>query len=147
MTPIYTRTGDEGTTSLAGGRRVPKDDPRIEANGTLDELNALLGVVRAETLPEEADGILGLLQSQLFVLGAELAAPAGGKGQRIGPADIRRLEAEIDALTSPAAAQALHPARGRRRAASFISRGRCRQNGNARRSAARAPSAPISSAT
>ena len=98
MTPIYTRTGDDGTTSLVGGRRVPKDDPRIEANGTLDELNALLGVARAQTLPEGADGILVLLQSQLFVLGAELAAPPGGKGRRIGPADTARLEAEIDAL-------------------------------------------------
>jgi len=98
MTPIYTRTGDDGTTSLAGGRRVPKDDPRIEANGTLDELNALLGVALAQALPEGVGEILRRVQGHLFLLGAEAAAPDGGEGRRIGPTEISGLEAEIDSL-------------------------------------------------
>jgi cob(I)alamin adenosyltransferase len=70
---IYTRTGDSGETGLFGGARVMKNTPVVEAYGTVDELNALLGVARASDLPPEMDGDLELLQNQLFVLGAELA--------------------------------------------------------------------------
>ncbi|MFA7460550.1 MAG: cob(I)yrinic acid a,c-diamide adenosyltransferase [Trueperaceae bacterium] len=79
---IYTRTGDEGSTALFGGRRVPKDDLRVSAYGTVDEANALLGLARAELAREAAGGAdaaldeeLAQLQSLLFDLGADLATP------------------------------------------------------------------------
>jgi cob(I)alamin adenosyltransferase len=70
---IYTRTGDNGTTGLIGGKRVSKDSLRIEACGTVDELNALLGVVRSCGLDEETEGILLRIQNELFTLSANLA--------------------------------------------------------------------------
>lgn len=70
---IYTRTGDKGTTGLFGGARVEKSDSRIEALGAIDELNATLGIVRAEALSPELDRQLSTLQSELFVVGAEVA--------------------------------------------------------------------------
>jgi len=77
---IYTRTGDQGETALFGGQRVSKDHDRIEAYGTVDELNAVLGVVRAELAKETQQGngldaLLGSVQHHLFDLGAELATP------------------------------------------------------------------------
>jgi len=72
---IYTKTGDKGETSLFGGKRVRKDSLRIEAYGTVDELNSLLGVARSLWPPEEIENILEELQEVLFVLGADLATP------------------------------------------------------------------------
>ena len=72
---IYTKTGDGGETGLFAGPRVRKDDLRIEAFGTVDELNAVLGLVRTETLPSEIDLLLSSIQHSLFDLGAELATP------------------------------------------------------------------------
>lgn len=72
---IYTKTGDRGDTGLLGGPRVRKDAPRIEAYGTVDELNSCLGLVRCEALPAEVDAILEKVQHELFDLGAELATP------------------------------------------------------------------------
>src|SRR3954468_276544 len=72
---IYTKTGDEGMTGLLGSRRVPKDDLRIEAYGTIDELNAVLGLARSEGLDERADALLGRLQDDLFLVGSALADP------------------------------------------------------------------------
>ena len=72
---IYTKTGDTGETGLFGGPRVPKDDPRIEAYGTIDELNAILGVARAERPRADFDEVLNRIQHDLFALGAELATP------------------------------------------------------------------------
>ncbi len=79
MVKIYTRTGDDGETGLLGGRRVRKDDLRIEAIGSVDELNASLGMVRVELVrsgiaPENLDREIGEIQHRLFDLGAELAA-------------------------------------------------------------------------
>ena len=68
---IYTKSGDEGKTGLFGGPRVWKDDPRIEAYGTVDELNALLGVVRAGQLSETVDGPLERVQHDLFAIGED----------------------------------------------------------------------------
>jgi len=83
ITRVYTRTGDDGTTALVGGRRVPKDSARIAAYGTIDELNASLGLARVfneERLAEGEghqwlDGVLRRLQNELFDLGSELATP------------------------------------------------------------------------
>lgn len=102
MTRIYTRTGDDGTTGLIGGKRVPKNSPYVESGGSLDELNALLGVVRSNKLPGEVDRILQMVQDDLFTIGAELANPEGSKRQapRIGDGEIKRLEREIDVIES-----------------------------------------------
>jgi cob(I)alamin adenosyltransferase len=72
---IYTKTGDSGETGVFGGPRVAKDDQRIEAYGTVDELNAVLGMVRAATPPGRIDEVLRRLQHELFVVGAQLATP------------------------------------------------------------------------
>ena len=101
LTRIYTRGGDGGETSLADGRRVAKHDLRIEALGTVDEANAVIGIARLHT-GGEADAILGRVQNDLFDLGADLGTPEdGGKAEgalRISPAQVARLEAEIDHL-------------------------------------------------
>ena len=95
---IYTRTGDDGTTGLTGGGRVNKDDPRIAAYGAVDELNAHLGVCRAEGLPAEVDALVAGLQHEMFVLGAELASPSGVVGglTLLSEDNVRRLETAID---------------------------------------------------
>jgi cob(I)alamin adenosyltransferase len=95
---IYTRTGDLGETGLFGGPRVGKDMARIEAFGTVDELNAVLGVVRAETLPDDVDQVLERIQRELFDLGAELASPDPVKQgtRKIDRGNVSALEAQID---------------------------------------------------
>ena len=96
---IYTKTGDLGDTGLFAGPRVRKCHPRIEAYGAVDELNSLLGVVRAEPLDESIDAILGAIQHELFALGAELATPNAAARKtdgHVGAAQISRLETEID---------------------------------------------------
>jgi cob(I)alamin adenosyltransferase len=72
---IYTKTGDSGETSLFGGMRVPKDALRVEAYGNIDELNSLLGIIRSQELPEGMGDLIGNIQSDLFVMGADLATP------------------------------------------------------------------------
>jgi len=74
---VYTRTGDGGDTSLFGGARVAKDDLRVEAYGTVDELSSLLGLLRTEPLPDGVDERLAGLQSSLFAVGGVLADPDG----------------------------------------------------------------------
>ncbi len=81
MTHIYTKTGDSGDTSLFGGGRVGKEDVRVDAYGQVDELNAALGLARADGLGE-LDALAGRLQDQLFTVGAVLATPAGHQGRR-----------------------------------------------------------------
>ena len=98
---IYTKTGDQGETSLFGGRRVPKDALRIEAYGTVDELNSALGVARAWKPSKEVDEILGKLQNDLFILGADLAAPAekrAGSVERIQQEHITSIKRVIDSV-------------------------------------------------
>ena len=103
ITRVYTRRGDHGDTDLVGGKRVPKDDRRIEAYGTVDELNAALGVVRAVNAAEsrrvaatrELDTILRRLQNELFDVGSELATQAETfqPGMfRVGAAEVKALE-------------------------------------------------------
>lgn len=96
---IYTRTGDRGDTSLFGGQRVPKDALRIEAYGTVDELNSVLGIARADNAEPALDATLERIQDELFVLGADLATPRSleKKGvRRIAHTEADRLEQEID---------------------------------------------------
>ena len=98
---IYTKTGDKGDTSLFGGQRVPKDALRIEAYGTVDELNSLLGIVRADNSYPEIDKILTTVQNRLFDLGADLATPRSlekKKIKRIELKDANQLEKYIDSL-------------------------------------------------
>ena len=75
LSKIYTRTGDDGSTGLAGQVRLPKDDARIEAIGTIDELNSVIGLLLAETLPQDARELMVRVQHRLFDLGGELAMP------------------------------------------------------------------------
>ncbi len=107
ITRVYTRTGDKGETALVGGRRVPKDSLRIEAYGTIDELNSIVGLARLfneERLKEgEAhrflDKVLRKIQDELFDLGSELATPADftyAGMYRIGAGEIRKIEEIID---------------------------------------------------
>ncbi|MCC6350327.1 MAG: cob(I)yrinic acid a,c-diamide adenosyltransferase [Candidatus Eisenbacteria bacterium] len=98
---IYTRTGDDGTTGLIGAGRVPKHDPRVEACGSVDELNAVLGVARALDGGRLVDAHLAKLQSALFQVGAELAAVderALASLHRVSDDDILSIERLIDAL-------------------------------------------------
>ena len=101
---IYTRTGDDGTTALGSGARRKKYDLRVSAYGTLDEVNAVIGIARLHA-SGEADAALGRIQNDLFDLGADLCTPAdesgGPKGAlRIVQAQVDRLEREIDQLNA-----------------------------------------------
>lgn len=105
---IYTKTGDDGSTGLFGGKRVRKDDLRVQAYGASDELNAHLGAARtalaaggASAERQALDAILREIQEQLFVLGADLASPRDAAKQssylpRVGEAAVTRVEAWID---------------------------------------------------
>jgi len=105
---IYTKTGDKGKTSLFGGTRVPKYHVRIEAYGTIDELNAYIGLVRAQKIDQHTATILLNIQNELFTLGAMLATPSekellksGKQRLTIEKTDtnkIKLLETEIDAM-------------------------------------------------
>ncbi len=108
MANIYTRTGDAGETGAADGRRERKDSARVEANGTIDELNSAIGLVRSwlPTTDAELDDILGAVQHDLFRLGSHLAG-AGAGHLGLMPADVKRLEDWIDKVTD-----ALTPLRG-----------------------------------
>ncbi len=102
---IYTRTGDGGRTRLVTGETVTKADPRVDAYGEVDELNAVLGLARLETAGDATlDPILARIQNDLFDLGADLATPDRGgdapAALRIVESQVARLEAEIDALNA-----------------------------------------------
>lgn len=108
ITKVYTRTGDRGGTRLVGGSEISKGDVRIEAYGTLDELNSILGVVRAfldDGLAEgdriRLDDLLSTVQDDLFNVGTELATPVDARWDamhRVGDLEVQRLEAAIDGL-------------------------------------------------
>src|SRR5262245_6524296 len=97
---IYTKTGDDGTTGLFGGGRVPKSAARVDAYGTVDETNAAIGLARAAGMPQKIDALLADVQSSLFTLGAELATVPGKEGKLkmrlLGAADAEKLERAID---------------------------------------------------
>ena len=107
ITRVYTRTGDKGETALVGGRRVPKDSPRIEAYGTIDELNAVIGLARVFNAERKKSGrrhrwldeVLRRLQNELFDLGSELATPADAVYEgmfRVGAEQVTALERLMD---------------------------------------------------
>ncbi len=110
LTRIYTRTGDKGTTALVGGTRVPKESTRLEAYGTVDELNSVIGIVRT-LLPQFVlklgnDGewyseMLRRIQNELFDVGSELATPPEGEYEgmhKMGEAEVALLEKEMDRM-------------------------------------------------
>ena len=104
---IYTRTGDDGTTALGTGARRPKYDLRVAAYGTVDEVNSTIGMARIYTGQDEplVDAMLGRIQNDLFDLGADLCtpetdAPVRHTPLRIVPAQVQRIEAEIDQLNA-----------------------------------------------
>ncbi len=131
VTRIYTKTGDAGDTGLFGGRRVQKDDARVEAYGSVDELNAALGLVRAEGPPPQLEQATLELQAILFELGADLATPPGREKRPsvIGAADVQRLEAQIDAAEAqlPPLKTFILPAGTRLAAVLHLSRAICRR--------------------
>ena len=113
LTRIYTRGGDSGQTSLGRGERVAKHDPRVEAYGTVDEANSVLGLARSAITRtalggppyHEADAMLARIQNDLFDLGADLCTPEGEakRGEqalRIVASQVERLEHEIDAMNA-----------------------------------------------
>ena len=128
---IYTKTGDAGETGLFAGSRVRKDDARIEAYGTVDELNATLGLARCESLPPEIEQTLERAQSELFSVGAELATPEPEKHGMalIGEAHITLLERSIDNLEAglPPLKHFILPAGCRGAALVHVARGVCRR--------------------
>ena len=105
LNKIYTKTGDEGLTSLGDGSRISKNDIRVEAYGTIDEANSIIGVVRSYTKTSELiilDNFLSSIQNELFDLGAELSTPSQDEDRKlsISQSQIDRLEQEIDQLLS-----------------------------------------------
>lgn len=100
MPKLYTRTGDAGTTGLLGPERISKDDPRVEAMGAVDELNAALGVTLAAQKDRRIREALRKVQDDLFTVGAELARarPAESRVPRVTAAYVERLESVMDAL-------------------------------------------------
>jgi cob(I)alamin adenosyltransferase len=92
ISKVYTRTGDGGETSLVGGTRVSKADPRVDAYGDVDEANSLIGLGRAWIEDAEIDEVLAGIQNDLFTVGADLASPAGVDVPRVNQAHVGRLE-------------------------------------------------------
>lgn len=103
ITKVYTRTGDDGSTGLGAGERVPKDALRVATYGTVDELNSAIGVARAQELEPRIEAALAGIQNELFHLGAELSTPAAWgsspSGPRIEQRHIEGLEKLIDELS------------------------------------------------
>ena len=105
---IYTKTGDDGTTALSTGQRLPKYHARIASYGTVDEANSILGLVRLHTGTDDLkllDDMLGRIQNDMFDLGADLCTPDTGEKMeweplRMKQAQVDRLEAEIDQLNA-----------------------------------------------
>src|SRR5215218_10638840 len=102
LTRIYTRAGDAGETSLGDGSRVPKTDPRIEAYGTVDELNSLIGLALAADLPDEFRPWLEEIQNDLFDLGADLSVPVEDERERlrVEQGHVDRLEELCDLVNA-----------------------------------------------
>ena len=97
ITKVYTKTGDDGTTSLSNGERLPKDHPRVTVLGSLDETNSAIGVALSEGVTEEIKVVLQKVQNTIFDMGGELATPNKELGL-VSPDDVTYLESAIDEL-------------------------------------------------
>jgi len=126
LTRIYTRTGDDGTTGLANGSRVAKDDPRIETMGDVDELNSALGALLAESLPEAVRVCLTEVQHDLFDLGGELSLPGHAV---MSEAHVARLEQLLDEFNAglPPLKDFILPGGSRAAGFAHIARAVCRR--------------------
>ena len=145
---IYTGTGDSGETDLFGEGRLAKDAPRVETYGTIDELNAVLGLARAETLPEGIDRVLQRVQHELFQVGSQLATshPERYGIRTIAAEHVRALEAEIDRFQAELAPleQFVLPGGSRAGAALHVARTVCRRAERRLVAAVRQSEPPIS---
>ena len=126
LTRIYTRTGDDGTTGLAGGDRIDKDSPRIDAIGTIDEFNSMLGLLRAGLSADKLDPALEAMQHRLFDLGAELAMPGTDLLQA---AHTETIETLLDQLNAdlPALEEFVLPGGNEAAARCHLARALCRR--------------------
>lgn len=126
LTKIYTRTGDDGTTGLGDGTRSAKESLRIEAIGTVDELNSCIGVLLAESLEEGMRLKLENIQHDLFDLGGDLSIPGRVS---MSEAHVRRLEKQLDEynLTLPALKEFILPGGARAAALCHVARAVCRR--------------------
>ena len=126
LSKIYTRTGDKGTTGLGDGSRVEKDHIRVEAYGTVDELNSAIGLIRAEPLPKGMDELFNTIQHRLFDLGGEFSVPGY---QVIEESDITELENKLDDFNAelPMLKEFILPAGGRATAQCHLARTICRR--------------------
>ncbi len=101
LSKIYTRTGDDGTTGLGDGTRVSKDSPRVEAYGTVDELNSVIGLLLTHTLPEEIHECLVGVQHRLFDLGGELCLPGHTAIKQHHVNELEQVLDDLNANLSP----------------------------------------------
>jgi cob(I)alamin adenosyltransferase len=126
LSKIYTRSGDNGTTGLGDGSRVEKDHIRVEAFGTVDELNSAIGLIRAEALPHGMDALFSEIQHRLFDLGGELSVPGYSVVEQH---DIDELERQLDGYneTLPLLREFILPAGGRATAHAHLARTICRR--------------------
>jgi len=127
LSKIYTRTGDDGTTGLAGGDRVPKYDLRIEAFGTVDETSSAIALILAESdLPERVRSLLLDVQNDLFEIGAELSMP---EYRGVGADSVTALEHALDSLNAdlPPLKEFVLPGGDRAAAACHLARTICRR--------------------
>ena len=126
---VYTTTGDEGTTSLLSGGRVSKDHPRLEAYGTVDELNSVLGLLRCEPLPSECMSWIEEIQNVLFAVGSALADAEGRTGRHGVGGGVGDLESWIDAMDAdlPELGEFILPGGSRPAALSHLARTVCRR--------------------
>lgn len=146
LTRIYTRTGDDGTTGMAGGERIGKDSARIEAIGAVDELNSCIGALRAEPLAAATDAILADIQHMLFDVGAELAMPGESL---VGEHLIGVIEGHIDAVNAglPPLKEFVLPGGNRAAALAHVARAVCRRAERRMVSMHRASGAAVTPAT
>ncbi|HEY1991460.1 MAG TPA: cob(I)yrinic acid a,c-diamide adenosyltransferase [Gammaproteobacteria bacterium] len=126
LSKIYTKTGDDGTTGLGDGTRVPKDDPRVEAYGTVDELNSVIGMLLTEEVHLDIRSCLTRVQHELLDLGGELCIPGYAA---ITPEHVTRLENELDGFNEhlPPLQEFILPGGSRAAAACHLARTVCRR--------------------
>lgn len=126
LSRIYTRTGDDGTTGLADGSRVPKDSPRVEALGTVDELNSWVGAILVHELPTDVSSLLVTVQHALFDIGGELAIP---EAVMVTEGYVARLERALDEHNArlPPLKEFILPGGGPASVAAHVARSVCRR--------------------